>query len=138
MVTNETALRLKAANFPQPAPVVGQFWYENRNWEQRIFFVSEVQPIGFGAAECVLTFLISGAATVVRSNSPFWGTHAVYCPTASEILLLLPSEYRIESVSEGGVAVFRHTWDDTAPAESTHESMDEALALAWLKINEQK
>lgn len=128
MVTNETALRLKAANFPQPVPAAGQIWYD-------AFGVGRF--VGSKGRVIILFNWETGSRIRLSANSDFWA-EAVYCPTAAEILPLLPSEYCIELVFEGGFAVFRHTWDDTAPAESTHESMDEALALAWLKINEQK
>ena len=131
MVTNETALRLKAANFPQPAFAPLQWWYSPAA-ELLLACSFDKNP----AAQSPYRF-------IDPSNPDYpdcWANLKSFCyaPTAAEILPLLPSEYCIELVFEGGFAVFRHTWDDTAPAESTHESMDEALALAWLKINEEK
>jgi len=128
MVTHQTAVRLKAANFPPPVPAASQIWYD-------AFGVGRF--VGSKGRVIILFNWETGSRIRLSANSDFWA-EAVYCPTAAEIMPLLPSEYCIEVVSEGGVAVFRHTWDDTAPAESTHESMDEALALAWLKIHEKK
>lgn len=128
MLTHETAQRLKAANFPQPAPAASQIWYDE---------LGVGRYVGGAGKTLNLFNWQTGAVSLVSTDPTFWA-EAAYCPTAADILPLLPAEHCIESALDGGFAVFRHAWDDTAPAESTHEDMDEALALAWLKINKKE
>lgn len=76
-VTYETAVRLKEAGFPQPAPEAGQFWYGKKSAGQSV-----------KGSLCVLI----GTPTGALSFSPIDGlknsdnNFFVFAPTATDIL----------------------------------------------------
>lgn len=124
-LSNPTAAALKAANFPQPAPAPGQFWY-NLN----------------GDLCCVIYSKQDWSFKIRYINSPNRGGWLeegkfIYCPTAEDILRELPMSY---CLSRGEASWFcvdmsLSVYDNEA---FEHESAPEACALALLAKNNPK
>lgn len=74
-VTYETAVRLKEAGFPQPAPEAGQFWYCPYGG---LYFLQDIEQ-GFCRTRKV------GTNHGWMTNLSFW----VFAPTATDILKAL-------------------------------------------------
>ena len=123
-LSNPTAAALKAANFPQPAPAPGQFWY-NLN----------------GDLCCVIYSKQDWSFKIRYINSPNRGGWLeegkfIYCPTAEDILRELGDEWTLGTDYEGWVCM-----DQTAYMpiyRYIHESAAEACAMAWLDKNKNK
>ena len=125
MVTRQTAIRLKNAGFPQPAPAMGQIWYD-------AFGVARFvrgRGVAFTLFNCN-----TGVVNLLLEGSTFW-EEAVFAPTVADILPLLPTTYRI-GAGGGDFVVWEMVDEDTDYASVFNNNADEAAALAWLDINE--
>jgi len=125
MVTRQTAIRLKNAGFPQPAPAMGQIWFDP--------FGDARFVRGRGCAFTLFN-LNTGVVNLLLDGSTFWD-EAVFAPTVTDILPLLPTTYRI-GAGGGDFVVWEMVDEDTDYASVFHNNADEAAALAWLDINE--
>lgn len=122
----ETCIRLKDAGFPQPERAPGQLWYA---YGELCLIVPDAR---YGTL-----------AASLECNSKY-GTNApenwVYCPTALELLGLLPDwELRLS----GEIGKWMLDKYDLLPFNSklyaeTAERLVERLAEIWLSENEQK
>jgi hypothetical protein len=128
MVTHETAIRLKAAGFPQPDLKMRQWWYDDIG---RLLLACSFD--GNLAAFRPFRFLDLDNP----DHSSFWASITSFCfaPTAADILPLLPYTYRVGGNGYDFVA-WEQTGDETECAVIFHKDMDEACALAWLVLNE--
>lgn len=132
MLTYETALRLKAANFPQPAPAANQIWYD-------AFGVGRF--VGSKGRVIIPFNWETGSRIRLSANSDFWA-EAVYCPTAAEILQSLGQKYVLWFDDSPKVLQWFCAETGDLPSEAGRPFGDsnpaEACAKAWLKINEEK
>ena len=120
----ETCIRLKDAGFPQPERAPGQLWYCRGD----LCVLYRVIPDGILAAS------LQWPAHYGATNSEDW----VYCPTALELLALLP-EWDLSAFHDCtpfdwqlySASIFK----DNVHNE-TVESISERLAEIWLSENE--
>jgi len=127
-VTYETALRLRAAGFPQPEPKAGQMWYDPYDVEHIVTSVDEWH-VNLAPLSEVVNY------TEEFDYPDFPGVWH-FAPGPAEILLKLGPDFQI------GVQ-WKRFWCGRIAGESgeyaTHsESMAEACAQKWLLIHEKK
>lgn len=135
MVTHQTAVRLKAANFPQPAFAPLQWWYSPA--EELLLACSfDKKP----AAQSPYRF-------IDPSNPDYpdcWANLKSFCyaPTAAEILQSLGQKYVLWFDDSPKVLRWFCAETGDLPSEAGRPFGDsnpaEACAEAWIEINEQK
>lgn len=120
IVTFETAVRLKEAGFPQPAPEAGQFWYGKNREVGYIFYHERLA-------------LLSG--DIVYFDAP---EKCVFAPTATDILREMPGcILAVENLyKETAIVGVYYEVLKTGRLLSDHGNPAEAVAEAWLKLNE--
>jgi len=109
IVTFETSIRLKDAGFPQPSPKAGQFWYGKNREVGYIFYHERLA-------------LLSGE--IVYFDAP---EKCVFAPTSTDILRELGPLFDLSCDCGEFWCRDEKDWN---PAE--------AVAEAWLKLNEKK
>lgn len=109
-MTHSLALALKAANFPQGKPKIGQFWYING----------------------VLMYARDYSSPLFLSSNTELPGHFVYCPTAQDILEALPSSCSVSKGLSGFVV--KHQYHKEEFRIHTGPTLAEALGNAYLAI----
>ena len=118
MLNFQKSTALKAANFPQPAPENGQFWY-----------LSDVLVVVVGGDR--LRGLESGNA--YSDGFAVLREHLTFAPTASDILAVIDFDWTALRRIQGG------EWEFSAPGDLIDEEFishnpAEACAAAYLSI----
>lgn len=123
-LSQPTAAALKAANFPQPAPAPGQYWYEP---DGELILLLRVRD------EYSTFYRFIGYEVDIEEEL---FARLAYCPTAEEILRELGQEYYL-SLFDGGFCCADCNAD---PEEelTEYESAAEACAASWLDKNKNK
>lgn len=141
VVTYETAVKLKAAGFPQPEPQAGQFWYKKHpSTAITLDFVQSVEYNQEGEKQFYTLWVgtddTGGNFYTIKNHK------LIFAPTATDILEQLPG-YEIGFFPTAkdlyflpGAWSMRGLEDECPSAE--HDNPAEAAALAWLKLNEKK
>ncbi len=112
-ISFETAVRLKKAGFPQPAPEVGQFWHNKAGQSFVVLGKDEVVAVSCAYLEKFSLPFSVDAATFDKY---------VFAPTATDILeQLFPAKGRIVDV--GAMDILRMALDP------------ERAALVWIERN---
>jgi len=119
-VTFETAVRLKAAGFPQPEPEFGQVYFDVDGdrligLEKNFFFEKGLD-----------------APSLISDNREM---RLFFAPTDADILAELPENYGLFRRGEG-FAVISLSHGEIDGTEAEHDNLAEAAALAWLALNE--
>jgi hypothetical protein len=123
-VTYETALRLRAAGFPQPKPEAGQVWYDPYKTEMVITFVDE-----WHVNLVPLTEEVNFTEEYQRRHFP---VPYLFAPGPAEILRELPDHVCGNNKSpQGGYWCGRIA----SVSASFHENLAEACAAEWLQIH---
>lgn len=120
MISTETAYKLKAAGFPQPAPEVGQFWYLG----EHIQFIPCAET---GTGRPIVMTL--GAHFFKTLTDTQFIQHCAYCPTPGDIIAQLPEDFEVRY----GVPLERSHPDF---AKTHDQALAETLAKEWLNENE--
>lgn len=128
-VTAATAARLKAAGFPQPEPVPGQFWYI----EGALYIVRSHVPAG-RHKDFMLSRLNSGYDAFVKEDR-FSGL--VFAPGVADLLRELGLEYDISTIGSHYIVIRRNEKDEILK-DWVNDNPGEALAAAWLELHEKK
>lgn len=130
-VSPETAAKLAAAGFPQPAPAPGQWW----NVGSEFVFVSESRTKYFTVVR-----YFPGSRPLVDEYFDLQDFHGlVFLPTVVDILRELGAMYDLSCVKGGLCAVILRYMSNHNPVGSKmHRNPNEAAALAWLDIYEKK
>jgi len=124
-VTPQTAAALKAAGFPQPlqTPAVGQVWYDTAG-----------TPYQITAADGERCDYVVGETLFIDR---YLNGGEVFAPAAEDILRAMPSiSARYDAVKKAFVCEIAGVWG--AWGKSHHESLPEALALAYLNAHNPK
>ena len=135
VVSFETAKRLEAAGFPQPAPQVGQMWYTRHLGALCLVIHANETESGWLVVGSVESGKISSF------TSDLLALCLVYAPSATDILNYMRGNYRLSCSNYGwwcyrveelpdGTDGFRvaECYNDKNPAD--------AAAAAWLSIYE--
>lgn len=120
-VTPQTAVALKAAGFPQPLQksAIGQVWYNTAG-----------TPYHITAADGERCDYVVGEALFIGR----YLFNEVFAPTAEDILRAMPGiSARYDAVKKAFVCEIAGVWG--AWGKSHHESLPEALALAYLNAH---
>jgi len=128
----ETAVRLKEAGFPQPAPEAGQFWY---NPNIGVFLVGKLWMVDGR----LRNIFYPDTGKVVNKEIRLF-VNFVFAPTATDILREMPGcILAVENLYKemAIVGVYYEVWK-TGRLLSDHVNPAEAAAEAWLKLNEKK
>jgi hypothetical protein len=122
-VTYETALRLRAAGFPQPEPKAGQMWYDPYKTEMVITFVDE-----WHVNLVPLTEEVNFTEEYQRRHFP---VPYLFAPGPAEILRELGPDYQCGMQGT-------YYWCGRMPSQyaSVEENMAEACAAQWLIHNQ--
>ncbi len=132
IVTFEKAVRLKEAGFPQPKPDFGQVWH---NPDFGLFVVGGKW---FADNREYKIFYPGTGKTVLKSEARF--LECAFAPTATDILRQMPNFFYIRKYKYGTdvFSVFNEKTDDSdiQIAHGVNENPAEAVAEAWLKLNE--
>jgi hypothetical protein len=118
-ITPQTALQLKAAGFPQPKPATGQHWYSRSQ---------------LGGP--YLHYIQDGSSPVFAAGQPTpeW---LAFAPAAEDILRAMPGIFvRYDAVKKVFVCGITGVWGEWGKAQ--HETLPEALALAYLNAHNPK
>jgi hypothetical protein len=134
-VSYETALRLRAAGFPQPKPEAGQMWYDPYSTAHVVTDVDTAHSGDDVAPErCVYLAPITEQVdyTEVLDTEDFTAGWR-FAPGPAEILRELGPDYQC------GVQG-TYYWCGRMPSQyaSVEENMAEACAAQWLSIHEKK
>ena len=131
ITTFETAVRLKEAGFPQPQPGAGQWWH---NPDFGLFVVG----IKWFADNREYRIFYPGTGkTVLKSEAMF--LKCAFAPTATDILRELRDGSNIGIMGKRFLCYspdFEHGIDH--PGTPINDNPAEAVAEAWLKLNEKK
>lgn len=131
IVTLETAVRLKEAGFPQPQPGAGQWWH---NPDFGLFVVG----IKWFADNREYRIFYPGTGkSVLKSEAMF--LKCAFAPTATDILRELRDGSNIGIMGKRFLCYspdFEHGIDH--PGTPINDNPAEAVAEAWLKLNEKK
>ena len=131
IVTFETAVRLKEAGFPQPQPGAGQWWH---NPDFGLFVVG----IKWFADNREYRIFYPGTGkSVLKSEAMF--LKCAFAPTATDILRELRDGSNIGIMGKRFLCYssdFEHGIDH--PGTPINDNPAEAVAEAWLKLNEKK
>lgn len=112
IITFETAVRLKEAGFPQPAPEVGQVWYNN---DFGPFFVGKL----WMADRRLRNIFYPNTGKVVNKEIRLFPDF-VFAPTATDIIRMIP-DYELLSFATQDRVLFIDTITDV-----------QTLAAMWL------
>jgi len=123
-VSFETALRLRAAGFPQPAPDMGQVWA----WppDEGLHFIAAVAGVS-----AMHSIHIGLSTERVKDAGDF--KDFAFAPGPAEILRELGPDYQC-----GAQGAYFWCGRMPSPHASVEENMAEACAKEWLYINEKK
>lgn len=131
IVTFEKAVRLKEAGFPQPKPDFGQVWH---NPDFGLFVVG----IKWFADNREYRIFYPGTGkSVLKSEAMF--LKCAFAPTATDILRELRDGSNIGIMGKRFLCYspdFEHGIDH--PGTPINDNPAEAVAEAWLKLNEKK
>jgi len=132
IATFETAVRLKEAGFPQPIPEAGQWWY---NPDFGVFLVGKLYMVDGRLRNIFYPDTGKGINKEIRLFVNF-----VFAPTATDILReLLPLIFELYySKTNDDFVLQRRSDDDNTLYAFYNENPAEAVAEAWLKLNEKK
>lgn len=114
-MTHSLALALKAANFPQPIPSEGQYWYTKD-----------------GTCFNLSSAIVMGNTKISDLKETFEGAEMVYCPTAQDILEALPFGCSASRTSDGFAVKWQYHPQEFATC--TAPTLVEALAKAYLAV----
>ena len=137
VVSFETAKRLEAAGFPQPAPQVGQMWYPRHLGALcLIIHANETGP----------SWLVVGnveSGSISRFTPEALVSALVYAPSVTDILNHLRGNYRLSCSNSGWWCDRVEELPDLADGFKVVECYNdenpaEACAAAWLSIHEKK
>lgn len=137
IVSYETAVRLKVAGFPQPKPEAGQWWH---NPDFGLFVVGVKW---FADNREYKIFYPGTGRSVLKSEAMF--LKCAFAPTATDILREMPSYFYIRKYKyqTKDIQIFSifceelEAGDDLLQiAKGVNENPAEAVAEAWLKLNE--
>ena len=123
-MSNEIALRLKAAGFPQPAPAEGQIWYDHFGVAR---FVVKARSGSFRLLNIETTNV-----SILDAPTTFWA-EAAYSPTAQDIFEALPFGCSAGKTSAGFAAKWQYHQQEFATY--TAPTLVEALAKAYLAVS---
>ena len=138
-VSFETARRLKEAGFPQPEPEAGQFWYIDKlgilgeKYPPYIVNFAGVYDIYFSSVGVPYS---ERAHVGNRLKKEMFKQAGIFAPTATDILMELPSKWSLRHYDLEGEPVFscaargNDLYMNANPAE--------AAAFVWLAINEKQ
>ena len=138
MLSFETAVRLKDAGFPQPAPQFGQLWYDED--QDVIAVVGAGDPWdddAHGVFQLVWSVAKSSADGVFETNNVEMAKWA-YCPTDSDLLKALGQKYVLWFDESPKVSQWFCAETGNLPSEAGRpfggKSPAEACAEAWLAM----
>jgi len=121
IVSLETAVKLKEAGFPQPEPVIGQFWY---GVDEKLLVITH-------AVEYTPGFVrLNGLREVWTANGEAF-TDGVFAPTAADILRHSLTISLRFSIFGAPILIFSAK---TNTKRFEHEIAAEACAAAWLEL----
>ena len=114
-MTHTIALALKAANFPQPIPREGQYWYTKD-----------------GTCFNLSSATVMGNAKISDLKETLEDAGMVYCPAAEDIFEALPSSCSVSKGLSGFVV--KHGYHKEEFGIYTGPTLVEALGNAYLAI----
>lgn len=127
----EAAAALKAANFPQPAPAPGQYWYTE---DGRLLWLHYISKYSWRETVALFRSIGNIGNSVEYSGASL--SALAYCPTAEDILRDMGGNYGL-SFHKGKWQCVR-TKQEVTDGVYTHESAAEACAMAWIEMNKKK
>ena len=125
--TPETAARLKAAGFPQPDPAPGQVWY-----------YASAHPYVLLSPRSDGDWFVGGLETANSVFNP--KISATFAPGVADLLRALWFRFTIRFGGNGKFLVLEITSLNNPEGDvvSENENPAEALAAAWMELNEKK